>query len=91
MASDWQSPAHPVRPAGRPGWRMLASVSDPLFTNPELGMFAIGGENMSRTKQPPKRSRKQSIYTHAGVAVGAYRVVVIRDGQFVRPTGRHAK
>jgi hypothetical protein len=45
---------------------------------------------MNRTKQPSKRSRKQSIRTHAGVAVGAYRVVVIRDGQFVRPVRRHA-
>jgi hypothetical protein len=46
---------------------------------------------MSRTKQPPKRSRKRSACTHAGVAAGAYRVVVIRDGQFVRPARRHAK
>jgi hypothetical protein len=42
----------------------------------------VAGENMNK---PPRRSRKRVVLAHAGVAVGAHRVVIIQDNQFVRP------
>ena len=51
---------------------------------------------MSRTKRRRRKKRKQGATAppfqapaaHLGIAVGAHRVVVIKDGEFVRRSGR---
>jgi hypothetical protein len=41
----------------------------------------VAGENM---KQPPGTIRKRAALAYSGLAIGAYRVVIIQDGEFVR-------